>query len=87
MTSNPLNKHCIYCGDPVFPNEISLPINISDVIHRECDIRMIAGSIGHQMKTCSCYGGNYEDPPEMTKREAAHAAAFMFLLLMNKGGG
>ena len=43
-------------------------------IHLECMIRMTVGSLGHLRKTCSCYGGNEEDPPNMTKREAAIAA-------------
>jgi hypothetical protein len=77
--------NCIYCGDTILPHEISLPINIGDVIHIECSIRMIVGSIGHQIKTCSCYGGDYEDPPGMTKHEAAHLAALMHSFL-NKNG-
>jgi hypothetical protein len=35
---------------------------------------MALGSVGHQKGTCSCHGGTEEDPPEMTKRQAAVAA-------------
>ncbi len=37
------------------------------------------GSIGHQQKKCPCYGGSYEDPPEMSKREAAQLAVDYFV--------
>ncbi len=42
--------------------------------HYECFARGIIGSVGHLKKQCSCYGGTMDDPPEMTKREAAQAA-------------
>lgn len=42
--------------------------------HYECHARSIVGSLGHQQRRCSCYGGTQEDPPEMTVREAAKAA-------------
>lgn len=44
-------------------------------VHKECLIRMVSGSKGHILKKCSCYGGTEEDPPEMTLRQAAVAAA------------
>jgi hypothetical protein len=39
---------------------------------------MIIGSVGYQNHTCSCYGGNQEDPEGMTVRKAAKAAAELF---------
>lgn len=42
--------------------------------HYECFARGIIGSVGHLKKQCTCYGGTMDDPPEMTKREAAQAA-------------
>jgi hypothetical protein len=48
-------------------------------IHRECMLRQIVGSVGHQLGTCSCHGGEGPcDPPGMTVREAARAAADLF---------
>jgi hypothetical protein len=47
--------------------------------HRECFLRGVFGSVGHQRHRCSCYGGDEEDPPEMTVREAAFAACKLFL--------
>lgn len=43
-------------------------------IHHECFMRGVTGSVGHQRGTCSCHGGSEEDPPGMTRREAARAA-------------
>lgn len=51
----------------------------SVALHEECFMRQIVGSVGHQTKRCSCYGGDYEDPPGMTKREAAKVAYTIFL--------
>jgi len=45
------------------------------VIHLECRLRTIVGSASHLLKKCSCYGGQWEDPPELSKREAARLAA------------
>lgn len=44
-------------------------------LHRECYIRRGVGSVGHLRRQCTCYGGVEDDPPGMTKREAARAAA------------
>ncbi len=42
--------------------------------HVECNFRAIAGSVGHQKRRCSCFGGEEDDPPGLSKREAARAA-------------
>lgn len=46
--------------------------------HLDCFLRQIYGSVGHQLQMCSCYGGTTEDPPGMTKREAARAAVQVY---------
>lgn len=43
-------------------------------LHNECAVRLTVGSVAHQTKTCSCYGGDSEDDPTLSKREAALAA-------------
>ena len=63
---------CQYCDEEILPGERADVIG-SD-FHRECLFRTGAGSVGHIRKRCSCYGGTEEDPPGMTKREAAKAA-------------
>lgn len=42
--------------------------------HHECAVRMVIGSAGHQLGMCACVGGSREDPPEMTRRQAAKLA-------------
>jgi hypothetical protein len=42
--------------------------------HIECYIRLTVGSLAHQQRKCSCYGGTEHDPPGMTLRQAAIAA-------------
>jgi hypothetical protein len=51
------------------------PVYVASVaVHMECFIRSVVGSVGHQMQQCHCYGGTVDDPPNMSKREAARAA-------------
>lgn len=44
--------------------------------HDECDVRSILGSVGHQRGLCTCNGGpgTMDDPPGLTRREAAMEA-------------
>jgi hypothetical protein len=42
--------------------------------HLECQLRSVLGSVGHIEGRCSCVGGDFEDPPGLTPREAAIAA-------------
>ncbi len=48
--------------------------------HKECSGRQILGSVGHQRGLCTCDGGpgTMEDPPGLTKREAARAAVWEY---------
>lgn len=47
-------------------------------IHYECELREVIGSVGHQKGTCVRGEDGEDDPPGMTKREAARAAAKYF---------
>lgn len=47
-------------------------------VHLDCFLREVIGSVGHQTKQCSCFGGSLEDPLGMSKREAAKAAVELF---------
>jgi hypothetical protein len=78
---------CPYCGEPVAPGEAraiavvglaGVPGTSSLAIHRECLLRQFVGSVGHQLGTCSCHGGTADDPPGMTRREAAIAATELY---------
>lgn len=72
-------KPCFYCLEPILEGEPIREINRgAEYAHYECMIRMVAGSVGHQLKACSCFGGTEDDPKGATRREAARAAARLF---------
>jgi len=63
---------CPWCAEEVLDNEwIGTP-----EFHRECEFRLIAGSVAHLLRRCSCYvpGSEESDPPDMSLRQAARAA-------------
>jgi hypothetical protein len=67
---------CSWCAEAFAPGESIEPGHV----HYECGLRSVLGSVGHQRGLCSCYGGTEEDPPHMTRRQAAQAAAGYFHL-------
>lgn len=70
---------CAWCDEPVLATDKRAP-NYRDPTHYECGLRAAIGSVGHQQHRCFCYGGTEEDPPGMTRRQAATAAALYFHL-------
>ncbi len=79
--SDPL---CMWCDEPVAESDLrALPIS-GGMMHRECGIRMVLGSVAHLERRCSCFvdidsrlacmDDPPGDPPGMTRREAARAA-------------
>ena len=66
------DQPCSHCGEEIRPGELS-PAS-GEPLHRECLFRMVVGSISHQLGKCSCHGGMWEDPPELTIREAGRLA-------------
>jgi hypothetical protein len=69
---------CAYCEEEIMPGDL-----LSDMMqptHANCALRMVIGSVAHVEKRCSCYitAAHETDPPGMTKREAADAAAEAF---------
>lgn len=75
-----IGQPCLHCQEPVQQGEPGRMIITPDgrrPVHRECLLRMLCGSVGHQKMECGCFGGDKEDPIGMTKREAAKAAAEM----------
>ena len=82
--------NCEWCGEPVTEGQLCRPVacvrenGIAEVgaYHHECLLRSIVGSVGHQLKRCSCFGGTFEDPPNMSRRESALAAVGTWQTLM-----
>jgi hypothetical protein len=86
MVATPVGAECNWCGEAIAEGEsgVIMPfvrMNLEATtlaLHRECHLRQIFGSVGHQQGTCSCFGGEREDPAEMTRRQAASAAVALF---------
>jgi hypothetical protein len=71
-------KTCLYCAEPIASDDFLAP-DMTPPAHFECGLRAIVGGVNHQKGTCSCCGGtDPPDPPDMTPREAARAAALYF---------
>jgi len=87
----PVGSPCEYCGERVQFGEAGFLVPDAGAgralpWHRECFLRTVVGSLGHQLCRCSCYGGTEEDPPHLTRREAAIAAVVQFERTVAKGG-
>lgn len=77
----PVGELCLYCDGPIFENDrgFSMPCGADEdgVIaapeHFECFVRQIFGSVAHQEKRCTCYGGTGtdDDDGELTRRGSA----------------
>jgi hypothetical protein len=86
MVDTPVGRACDWCLELIAAGDSGMVMPLiqpdgeatTSVQHRECHLRQIVGSVGHQECTCSCFGGDREDPPEMTRRQAAHAAVELF---------
>jgi hypothetical protein len=81
----PVGELCIGCEEPFVAGDqgVIMPLVGDDWqdlarYHRECHIRSIMGSVGHQLRQCSCFGGTLDDPEGMTSRQAAQAAYTLF---------
>lgn len=71
----PTGASCLWCDEPIEADASGWGQGAAGPwAHVECFSRQLLGSIGHQLHLCSCYGGDYEDPPNMSRREAAKAA-------------
>jgi len=76
MPSTRLPFRCLWCDEAVVPGDmvhVLLP-----GYHYACAMRTAIGSIGHVQGRCSCYvtdGTHEDDPPGLTKRQAARLVA------------
>lgn len=80
--------NCVYCDEPLLASEHpdlgTDGIERVEATHPECAFRMVAGSAAHQLGECTCFGGTREDPPGMSKREAARLALETYRLLQKE---
>lgn len=81
----PTGQLCLHCDEAIQDGDTgTYQAYVSEAgtelkpVHHECTLRMVVGSLGHQQRRCSCFGGTEEDPEGMTKHEAAIAAARHF---------
>lgn len=72
----PINAECIHCLEKFEPGDDGIMTDDGAPFHRACFFRTTIGSVAHLQKRCSCYipGSTEEDPPGMTRRQAAQAA-------------
>lgn len=77
----PVGELCTFCNEAIADGDTGTrtPTNIG-VVHYECTLRMAIGSVAHLERRCSCFipGSEEGDPPGMTLREGALAAARAF---------
>lgn len=74
--AQPIGKPCAHCEEPIGPKDEGVMLSGSDdPWHQECFLRQILGSVAHQTRRCSCYGGDgNEDDDDLSRREAARRA-------------
>lgn len=81
--ATPVGRLCLWCDDPIGERDRGYLERACfdpggwrlQPIHFACRLRMILGSVGHIEGRCSCYvTPGEEDPPGLTRREAAIAA-------------
>jgi hypothetical protein len=90
MIAAPIGLPCADCAEPIAKGDdgitqMQIDYDVERVRtvlcvarHRECFLRAIVGSVGHQTGQCSCFGGTEEDPPGLTRRQKAQAALALF---------
>ncbi len=81
LAPTPVGAPCGFCQEPIEAGDKGVIIPHIDTdgasekpYHFECHMRLTIGSLAHQERRCSCYGGNEHDPPGMSLRQAARAA-------------
>ena len=77
---------CVLCDEEILYEERHPLLHLElRRAHRECNMRMFVGSVAHQSRRCSCFGGKVRDEnPKLTIRQNAQAAMDYFLDFRNK---
>lgn len=76
----PVGRPCLWCDEPIEAGERGYFYSGTEppAIHYACFVRQIIGSVAHQQRRCTCFGGHEEDPPGISKRQAARLALLMW---------
>lgn len=79
--ATPVGLICSHCSGPFTRHDYGMTSYCAlesglccTAMHRECMFRLVVGSVGHQLELCYCHGGDMEDPPGISLREAARMA-------------
>lgn len=75
-------KICVHCEEEILPFETIA--DFEGKVHRECAIRIVVGSVNHQQRKCSCFGGSGEDDKNLSRRENARASFDYFVMIQEK---
>lgn len=71
----PAGIGCFYCRERIERADNGFIDGGGSVFHRSCFLRLVFGSVAHQLRTCACYvGGECSEPPDMTIRQEAEVA-------------
>jgi hypothetical protein len=72
----PVGVPCSWCDEPIAADACGYFYSgpTPPAVHVECFVRQVIGSVAHQQRRCTCYGGHDEDPPGLSKRDAARLA-------------
>lgn len=65
---------CSWCEGPIINGENGVILDNGGCEHIECFICSIVGSVIHQEKICSCYGGTFNCLDEPDRRKTAKTA-------------
>lgn len=87
-TPTPVGSPCTYCDERILDGEDGFIDSVGHPFHRECLMRMVIGSVAHQMGTCSCFmGANGVDDDEdgISLRQAAKLSLDYFQLAYGPG--
>lgn len=72
----PVGILCLHCDEPIEEKDRGIVDCQGYAWHLDCNLRGVLGGLNHLKGLCQCCGGTEPpDPPELTKREAAHQAA------------
>ena len=75
--ATPVGELCGWCEEPIAVDDDGYLIpHVGDGVrevpyHKECNLRMVVGSVGHQCGECTCKGQEDQSEWNISRREAA----------------